>query len=303
MPELPEVEAVRASLEPLIGRRVVRATLRRRDVLVAPGDPQGGFSRATGAHRPKRYTSGMLLAGARISGVLRHGKQLAIAGELDRATPVLAAHLGMTGRFERIGPGLRARATPHAHAQWWLDDGSRLRFVDPRRFGGLWALPGRADLDARWSALGPDPLDAGEAALARDLVRAFAGSGRRVKAALLDQRVVAGVGNIYADESLWGARIAPGRVARSLTSTEASALAEAIVGVLRRAVEAGGSTLRDYADANGEAGGFQHQHAVYGRGGQPCRRCGTRLDRCTLAQRTTVSCPQCQAFKGDTHVG
>lgn len=294
MPELPEVERVRASLEPLVGRTVVRARLRRRDVLVVPGDPPGGFSRTRETVRPKRYTAGMLLADARIEAVLRHGKQLAIAARRGAETPILAGHLGMTGRFLLIEPGRRVAAGPHVHAEWSLDDGTRLRFEDPRRFGGLWALPSRDALRERWSVLGVDPLAVDDAALARALERGLSVSRRAIKAALLDQRVVAGVGNIYADESLWAACIAPDRLGADLAPSEHRKLAEAIRAILSRSLEAGGSTLRDYRDASGEVGSFQAQHAVYGRGGFPCPRCGATLVSGVLGQRSTVSCPQCQ---------
>ncbi len=292
MPELPEVETVRTTLQTrLLGRVIERATIKRRDMLVVPGDPPGGFSRSArgAAPRFRRVRAADLLGGDRVDGVLRHGKQLAIVGASGR---VLCVHLGMSGALLWRAPGKRLERADHVHAHWRLDDGSRLVFRDPRRFGGLWSFPGMDNLRlARWDALGPDALAVTSAQLGRALAR----SRRPVKAALLDQRAIAGVGNIYADEALFGSDIDPRRPAESLTRTETTRLARAIRGVLARAVRARGSTLRDYRDADGDPGAFQLAHSVYGRAGLPCHACGSPLASALVGQRTSVWCNACQA--------
>ncbi len=273
MPELPEVETVRRGLtRSIVGRRVVGARLLRCDVLHT-GAPSGHAA---------------LLGGSTIVEVLRRGKHLAIVADDGRA---LGVHLGMTGQLLVAPVGKPPTARDHVHARWVFDDDSTLLFRDPRRFGGLWSY---ATLDAlrveRWAGLGPDALRVS----ARQIALVLAGARRAVKAALLDQGVLAGVGNIYADEALFRAGIHPCRVAASLSTTEAGCLAESIRRVLREAVRAGGSTVRDYAGSDGSPGRQQERHLVYGRGGQPCVRCGTPLVTLVVAQRTTVACERCQ---------
>lgn len=287
MPELPEVEHLRQTLVPLVvGRRVRRVRLVRRDVVIRPGDPAGGFSRSGLVPATHTVPARELLSGQRITEILRHGKQLAIIADSGR---VLCVHLGMTGRLLHLPA--RAHRPDHVHAVWTLDDGSRVLFRDPRRFGGLWIFSGLEELrGARWSALGPDALTITSHALRSALGR----TRRGVKAALLDQRVLAGVGNIYADEALFDASLHPARRADGIGSDGCVRLARAIRTVLRRATDAGGSTLRDYADARGAPGAFQRRHRVYGRAGLPCARCGTPLESALLAQRGTTWCPTCQ---------
>ena len=290
MPELPEVEHLRRTLEPrLAGRTVEQARLLRRDMLVVPGDPLGGFSRSrSSGARPRRATSRHLLGGAKIEGIERRGKHLAIRAQDGR---ILAAHLGMTGAFL-----IEPEPTDHIHASWRLDDGTRLVFRDPRRFGGLWFFPDAAERDEKlWSRLGSDALTITAGALARAL------SGRRtpIKSALLDQHTLAGVGNIYADEALFLSGVHPTATASEFgrggpREPESKALAAAIRRLLRAAIERGGASIRSYVDANGQTGRSQLTHRVYGRGGEPCVRCGSELQSATVAQRTTVWCPQCQ---------
>lgn len=232
-----------------------------------------------------------LLRGATVAEIRRHGKQLAIVAVDGR---VLVVQLGMTGQFFFVPRGSAMRPRDHVHARWMVagrdgDDGVML-FRDPRRFGGLTTLASVGALQRHWATLGPDALTITADALAVGL----AGSRRAVKAALLDQRVLAGVGNIYADEALFGARIHPLRPAGGMRADEVRALAEAVRRVLRRAIKAGGSTLNDYRDANGAEGKFSSRHAVYGRAGTPCVACGSLLRRQVVAQRTTVYCPVCQ---------
>lgn len=297
MPELPEVESTRRTLEPLLlGRRVLSATLTRRDILTLPGDPPGGRSRS----RPTPAQPEDLLAGQTIASLRRHGKQMAIVANSGRA---LVVHLGMSGNLFTEAPGPSspgpspAPPTPtpapaHRHAHWLLDDGQTLAFTDPRRFGGLWALPDPGALEARWALLGPDALT-----ITTPQLRIALGSSRRpLKAALLDQNAVAGIGNIYADESLHHAGLCPTRPAHSLTAPELNRLASALRTLLRRAVQLGGSTLRDggYRNGDGEPGSYQSAHAVYARAGQPCPRCGLALWSDRVAGRTTVWCRTCQ---------
>lgn len=288
MPELPEVEHLRRALERSVSnRRVTRATLARRDVVARPSDPPGGFSRAKFAPT-SRVPRAELLQGATIDALLRHGKQLAIT---THEGPTLCIHLGMSGRLTRLEPGATNPHPDHVHAHWTLDDGARLIFRDPRRFGGIWTFPSPEALHAsRWSTLGPDALTITAASLARLLARA----NRPVKAALLDQSLIAGLGNIYADEALFSARINPATNARALDRDDARRLASAIRATLRKAVSHGGSTLRDYRDADGNPGAFQRSHRVYARAGLPCTTCNESLCSDTIAQRTTVWCPVCQ---------
>lgn len=289
MPELPEVESVRRSLAPLIGRRVASATLITRRIAVAPGDPPGGFSRAPGNPRPKRLGAAALLEGAQIASVERLGKQLAIVADDDRA---LGAHLGMTGRF-RLLDHPPETPEPHTHARWQLKGGGELTFVDPRRFGGLWALGTFDQLKAaKWAELGPDALGV----TPRILAEGLRGTRRPIKAALLDQRVLAGLGNIYADEALFLARLRPDRIAGRLTRPALSRLSDAIQAVLTASIESGGSTLPDnmYRDAGDAGGGYQTNWRVYGRAGHPCVVCARPLRSGTIAQRTTVWCAGCQ---------
>ncbi|MEM1183906.1 MAG: bifunctional DNA-formamidopyrimidine glycosylase/DNA-(apurinic or apyrimidinic site) lyase [Planctomycetota bacterium] len=294
MPELPEVETVRRSLAPrLVGRTVTKATLHRRDIAVMPGDPEGGFSRQREIHQaPKRVRAADMLQGRRLVEPLRRGKQLAIVSAAgDDGRPAIIVHLGMTGQLRWVAAGGKLDAADHVHATWRLDDGSRLVFRDPRRFGGIWLLPDQRDLEARWATLGPDGLESS----INELVQALDRSSRRaVKAALLDQGVIAGIGNIYADESLFRAGVHPLTPLEQLDDSDRLRLARSLRGVLQAAVDARGSTLRDYADADGRLGAAQGMHRVYGRGSQPCTTCGTLLEREVIAQRTTVWCPSCQ---------
>ncbi|MFA6045389.1 MAG: bifunctional DNA-formamidopyrimidine glycosylase/DNA-(apurinic or apyrimidinic site) lyase [Phycisphaerales bacterium] len=275
MPELPEVETVRRTLEPrILGRRVAIACLRRRDICeLLPG------TKRTPEH---------MLQGATIAKTLRHGKQLALVADTGQ---VVCIHLGMSGVLSWATSLPRFTAADHAHAWWRLDDDSAIVFADPRRFGGLWLSPDLATLRReRWGALGIDAL----LVYGRALHQAAGESERTVKAALLDQGVVAGVGNIYADESLFVAGIAPTRACLTLSEAEWERLAAAIRKVLGDALEGGGSTLRDYRDANGQRGTHQLRHAVYGRAGEACVTCRGMLQHATLGQRMTVWCATCQ---------
>lgn len=268
VPELPEVEAV---------VREVRAELLRSTIV---GARVRRWSVVTGASR----RSDRLLLGTRIDEVLRHGKQLALVG---RDGSVLVVQLGMTGAF-----GVVPAATPHephTHITWRLDRSRDLRFVDPRRFGGVSWLKDRAALSDRWSLLGPDALEVRPGWAAR-----IASNRRAIKAALLDQRAIAGVGNIYADEALSLVGIAPQRLCCQLTEPEFDALGRSIGTIMRSAIASGGSTIRTYRRLSGGAGAFQASLRVYGRAGEPCVECSRPLTSGLVAGRTTVWCSMCQ---------
>lgn len=274
MPELPEVEHARTVLErSVVGRTITRVIHFNRAVC----EPDAGT----------RLTRHTLLEGARIAAIDRRGKQLAFCAKDGR---VLAVHLGMTGRLALCDAPAGTPPEPHTHARWLLDDHSELRFIDPRRFGGLWTFPSFDRLHAaRWSRLGPDALDITPA----DLARALRGSAP-LKCALLDQHRLAGLGNIYADEVLFHARLSPYTPAGGISPAALERLADAIRTILRVAINCGGSTLRDYLDPLGSRGTFQDRHAVYARPGLPCPTCGTPLVGTRLAQRSTTWCAPCQ---------
>ncbi|MDZ4830410.1 MAG: bifunctional DNA-formamidopyrimidine glycosylase/DNA-(apurinic or apyrimidinic site) lyase [Phycisphaerae bacterium] len=280
MPELPEVEHLRRSLVPFVeGARVIRAQLHRSDIL----DRSAVSSRLSARDA--------LLFNRHITSIQRHGKQLALMAN-DGA--VLCVHLGMSGQLTLTEADCLVTQQNHQHAEWLLQlsDGSRAKLIfrDPRRFGGLWHLPSRAALDERWAKLGPDALAITAAALAGAVERAR----RPIKSVLLDQSLVAGVGNIYADEALFRSRIAPTRLATLLNQSEVHSLAKAVRQILTEAVNCGGSTVNDYVDARGKPGSFQRSHKVYGRAGLECDRCPAMLVSSRLAGRTTVWCPDCQ---------
>ncbi len=266
MPELPEVETVRRSAERfLLGKRVSSVRLRRKDIV------RGETGKAA------------LLEGGVVTRVMRHGKNLAIVVEDGRA---LGVHLGMTGQLLCMAENAPNVRTDHVHAEWGLE-GLRMLFRDPRRFGCLETFESEDAMQERsWGLLGPDAATASGKALRE----ALGSSKRAIKAGLLDQRAVAGIGNIYADESLFASGIHPLRLCTELSAPEWDRLGREVRRVLREAIRAGGSTLRDYRDATGNEGWFQTKHLVYGRAGKPCPRCGRALERLTVAQRTTVSC-------------
>mgnify|MGYP001291978210 CR=1 FL=1 len=202
---------------------------------------------------------------------------------------VLLLHLGMSGRLVFDG----APCGPHEHLTFAFDDGTMLRFVDPRRFGMVDLWPGDRLDEHRWLRhLGLEPLAAGFTG--RKLAQALAGRRAALKGALMDQRLVVGVGNIYASESLHRARLDPARPAGNLRPGEAQRLASSIRRVLREAIDAGGSSLRDYVQSNGELGNFQRSFRVYGRAGAPCTGCGTPISRIVQGARATFFCATCQ---------
>ncbi len=267
MPELPEVETVRAGLEPLVaGRTLVSA----------------------GSHPSAKFTPALDAVGSRVGGVTRRGKYLLVGLDDDRS---LVIHLGMTGQLRVDASG--AIADPYDRAWWHLDDGRRFAFRDVRRFGRL-AVVG-ADLTAvavppTLAALGPEPF--ADRFTAEHLWRGLRRSRVRVKTQLLAQRVVAGVGNIYADEALWRAGIHPG--SRRISAMAAERLHRSIVEVLLEGIDHGGTTLRDYRTVDGASGSNQHRLDCYGRAGMDCRRCGHPLRRLVVDGRGTTCCARCQ---------
>ena len=273
MPELPEVETVRARLAPVLeGRRLVRVEIM---------DP-----RLTRPHDPVEVARE--LEGERVLRVERRGKYLLVRFESGRA---LLIHLRMTGSL-RTAPGGTLPNDRHRRAVARLDDGSDVAYRDVRRFG-TWLLlePPEVDeyVDAR---VGPEPL---EPSFRTSTLAASLRTRRApVKAAILDQRTVAGIGNIYADEALWRARLHPLREARDLDADELRALHRAIRAALRQGIARQGSTLRDYVLPDGAYGGMQHEFKVYGRLGEPCDRCGTPIEKIRAAGRGTWYCPSCQ---------
>jgi len=274
MPELPEVETVRRGLALKIsGRRIVRAELRRPDL-----------------RRPFPPALAARLDGARIGALGRRGKYILI--ELD-ADGLLLLHLGMSGRVTADRAALPD--APHDHVVLTLDDGTVIRFNDPRRFGTLdYVKRGEEDRHPLLAGLGPEPLGPGfdGAYLATKL----AGRLTPIKAALLDQRVVAGLGNIYVCEALFRARLSPRRLAASIGLGRAARLVAAIRSVLSEAIAAGGSSLRDYVQADGALGYFQHHWAVYGREGGACPGCdcGAGVRRIVQSGRSTFFCAKRQ---------
>jgi formamidopyrimidine-DNA glycosylase len=274
MPELPEVETVRRGLAlRMTGRRIVRAELRRLDL--RKPFPRGLKTR---------------LEGARIGELARRGKYILI--ELDD-DGLLLLHLGMSGRITAGGDN--APDEKHDHVVLTLDDRTVVRFNDPRRFGLLDYLPrGTEAVHPLLADMGPEPLgpDFDGAYLAKTL----AGKQTSIKAALLDQKIVAGLGNIYVCEALYWARLSPLRLAATVTGARAARLAQAIREVLEEAIAAGGSSLRDYVQANGELGYFQHRWAVYGREGEKCPGCTCTegIRRITQSGRSTFYCAKKQ---------
>ncbi len=275
MPELPEVETVRRGVEAAALGQVIQAVrVKRRDVV--QGRPQA-------------------MAGHRLSAALRHGKQLALVTD---AGPLACVHLGMSGSL-CVEPASTPRAK-HTHLVWVLANGQELRFRDPRRFGGVACFADRQALHkVRWHALGPDATTITPA----DLHRRLNATRRVLKAALLDQNLVAGLGNIYVDELLFAARLSPLMPGCAVDRSQAKRLVARMRPLLARAVKAGGSSLRDYVGADGASGAFQNNHQVYGRGGLPCPRCGQDLSAMAIAQRTSVWCGGCQSVDTTQELG
>lgn len=269
MPELPEVETVRRGLaEAVTGRRIVGVEVRERRL-----------------RRPLARDFATTLTGRRIERVHRRAKYLLL--DLDDGASWLV-HLGMTGTLVVLPAGEPDRT--HTHVVVSLDDGRTLRFHDPRRFGLMRIGP--ADRLAELAALGPEPLDP---AFSPDFLHATARRQRRaVKSLLMDQQVVAGLGNIYVNEILFGAGVRPSRRTSRVTRADAERIVAETGRVLHEAIALRGSSISDYRDERGEPGGFQHTFRVYERDGQPCRRCSGVIRRRVIVGRSSYYCPACQ---------
>jgi formamidopyrimidine-DNA glycosylase len=273
MPELPEVETIANGVH----RRV------RGDSIVSVW-----FSHYKEPFKTPPSEMEAALTGLRIARVYRVGKHIVVdltAKAKKKIATQWIVHLGMTGRLLVSAAGVPV--APHTHAILGLASGRELRFVDPRRFGRL-AL--HTMEDGAFAGPGREPLTIST----EDFAALFHGRKLAIKAALLNQSLLHGVGNIYADESLFRAGIRPTRQAGRLSREQLDRLHVALRAVLRRAIQAGGSSISDYVDADGAKGFFQIQHRVYGREGQPCRVCGTPIRRIVLAGRGTHFCPHCQ---------
>lgn len=278
MPELPEVETVMSGLRRrLEGRTILRAAANRPDLRWPL--PDGLQQRLTGA---------------RVTGFRRRGKYILM--RLAGGDSVLL-HLGMSGRLV-LTPVRPNQPTLHEHLVLETEDGWRVGFVDPRRFGSVDLVStNREDQHRLLADLGPEPLDAAFSPAC--LAAALAGKRTTIKSALLDQKVVAGLGNIYVCEALFRARLSPRRSAHTIPGTRAERLVPAIQDTLGEAIAAGGSSLRDYVQPDGELGYFQHAWKVYGHEGEPCERCPGRppctgIRRITQSARSTFYCPRTQ---------
>jgi len=281
MPELPEVETVARGLQKtILGRKILSVALGKTDFIDDPA--------ALEQHLP----------GRRIENVERYGKFMMLRlspsqnavftrpnGEVEAAS--LLVHLGMTGNLAS-----RAADEPHekhTHVCMLLDDGRELRYTDPRRFGRIAYLAGKA-IPEELQRFGADPL----LVTAEDFTQRIRLRSSRIKALLLDQSVLRGVGNIYADESLWRAKIHPAKRGSSLTVKQANVLRRVLQEILRKAITLRGSTIADFEDGDGEPGAYQKHHRAYGREGHPCYRCGATIRRTIVAGRSSFYCPHCQ---------
>jgi formamidopyrimidine-DNA glycosylase len=282
MPELPEVETVARGLRlSILGRRILSVTLGKTDFIDDPA--------ALEQHLP----------GRQIEAVERFGKFMllrlspvqasaSVSENGDAARASLLVHLGMTGQLAP-SPAAQPHAK-HTHVCMLLDDGRELRYTDPRRFGRMAYLT-EASLTEELTAFGADPLEVS----AEEFAARIGSRNARIKALLLDQSVLRGVGNIYADESLWRAKIHPARVGAGLSKKEMATLRKVLQDILQKAIVLRGSSISDFLDANGEPGEYQQHHRVYGREGKRCYRCRTTIRRVIVAGRSSHFCPKCQS--------
>jgi len=279
MPELPEVETVVRGLQSTVaGRRILTVTLRKSDFI----DDPVALERE--------------LPGRQIAGIERFGKfmllRLATApaqssSGIEPLAEALLVHLGMTGHLAPHFPD--QPLTKHTHVTFELDDGRELRYTDARRFGRMAYLAGAA-LAAELERFGADPL----LVTKEEFAQSVQASHSRIKALLLDQTVLRGVGNIYADEALWKAKIHPTRIGARLAPVELETLRKELRKILLKAIELRGSSISDFVDAGGTPGDYQQHHRVYGREGESCFRCGARIRRIIVAGRSSHFCPRCQ---------
>jgi formamidopyrimidine-DNA glycosylase len=273
MPELPEVETVARGLrEALPGRRILAVRLGKTDFIDDPAAME------------------LRLPGTTVLRIRRLGKNLVVDLQTSGGQPdtlSLLIHLGMTGQIVIISP--QAPVPKHTHVFLSLDDGRELRYTDVRRFGRM-AILSDGQQERELGGLGLEPLE-----ISAEEFRTRIGSrNSQIKALLLDQGVMRGIGNIYADESLWRAKIHPKKMGSKLTGDELKRLHRAVREVLREAIRLRGSSVSDYVDPNGQKGGFQLRHRVYQRDGKKCSRCGTVIRRAIVAGRSSHFCPRCQ---------
>src|SRR5271167_4952959 len=289
MPELPEVETVARGLQKtILGRKILSVALGKTDFIDDPAALE------------------QYLPGRRIEAVERYGKFMMLRLSLTESSganhPIAAdhsasllVHLGMTGNL--VSKAASEPHEKHTHVWMTLDDGRELRYTDPRRFGRMAYLAGEAILE-ELKRFGADPL----LVSASEFVTRFTSRRSRIKALLLDQSVLRGVGNIYADESLWRAKIHPARLGAQLNKKQAETLRKVLQDILRKAIALRGSSISDFLDANGEPGEYQRHHRAYGREGKGCYRCGTPIRRAIVAGRSSYFCPKCQrAPQGRRH--
>jgi formamidopyrimidine-DNA glycosylase len=281
MPELPEVETVARGLrQAILGRRILSVTLGKTDFIDDPA--------ALEEHLP----------GRQIEAVERFGKFMILRlsptegtngsrGKADRRPASLLVHLGMTGQM--IPSPAEKPCEKHTHICLLLDDGRELRYTDARRFGRIAYLT-EAPLAQELTRFGADPLEVSE----EEFVKRIRPRRARIKALLLDQSVLRGVGNIYADESLWRARIHPAQLGMKLSGKQAGTLWRGLQEILRKAIVMRGSSISDFLDAEGEPGEYQRRHRAYGREGKRCYRCKTVIRRGIVAGRSSYFCPRCQ---------
>jgi len=286
MPELPEVETVARGLRrTIVGRRIVSVRLGKTDFIDDP------------------VALEQYLPGRQIEAVDRHGKFMLLrlspvqgagsaAANGDAAPAALLVHLGMTGK---IGPQPASQPhEKHTHAFFMLDDDRELRYTDPRRFGRLAYLSAEA-LVEELRSFGADPLEIS----VEEFVQQTRSRRARMKALLLDQSFLRGVGNIYADESLWRAKIHPARLGATLKKEQAATLHRVLQEILQKAIVMRGSSISDFRDAEGQLGEYQRHHRAYGREGESCYRCGALIRRAVVAGRSSYFCPKCQPTRKD----
>jgi formamidopyrimidine-DNA glycosylase len=281
MPELPEVETVARGLQKSVaGRRIVSVRLGKTDFI---DDPAALEQELPGRQIEKveRYGKFMLLRLSARANAIADSEN----GDVEAAS--LLVHLGMTGQLAPYAA--EQPYAKHTHVWFGLDDGRELRYTDPRRFGRMAYLT-RALLADELTAFGADPL----LVSAEDFASRIRSRNAQIKALLLDQSVLRGVGNIYADESLWRAKIHPMRRGTELSSKQARVLRRVLQGVLRKAILARGSSISDFLDAEGQPGEYQRHHRAYGREGKRCYRCGAAIRRVIVAGRSSYFCPKCQ---------
>jgi len=286
MPELPEVETVARGLrQAILGRRILSVTLGKTDFI---DDPAALEQHLPGRHieAVERYGKFMLLRLSALS------EENCVATNGDAAPASLLVHLGMTGQIAPRPAGQPLEK--HTHVCLLLDDGRELRYTDARRFGRIAYLT-KELLAKELTGFGADPLEVRK----EEFANRICGRRARIKALLLDQSVLRGVGNIYADESLWKAKIHPARLGANLSRKQLHTLRRVLQDILRKAIVLRGSSISDFLDAEGKPGEYQRHHRVYGREGKNCYRCKTLIRRAIVAGRSSYFCPRCQPSPRD----